>query len=465
MRPCPYHPRFHLRAALLAGAVVLAAGAMAALAGAAQRPAPAHAAVKASAITQGAAAAQVGASGSPGRAASRPGHPAPLVAYRGLGSWVDLYDPSAWNDPVAAVADMASHGVRTLFIETANYHNPSSATLYRPVANPDALEEFIQACHARDMYVVAWYLPGFKNLEKDLRRSKAAIDLRTADGQRFDSFALDIEDSTVKPASERSTQMATLSRQIRAYVGDDYPLGGIIPSPKGMTINSTYWPDFPYKTVADIYDVVVPMGYYTYHVDGYTKVYNESLDNVRIVREQVGQSTVPIHLIAGLGDKSSASETTAFVRATRETGILGAGMYDWPTTGDEDWTPLANVRFNPLQTPALPLALPSARGLGNCPQDTTHPKEVFYTAKGATAERVLHFRLWDVQADEVRLVVNWQDAGALDAGPKSKWSGIRSIAIPASMLDKKRNVIGFVARGDAPDWQRWGVREVSFVAP
>ena len=448
-RACP-DTSFQLRLALFAAVLALVAGFVAGLAGA----------------SGSAAAAASGSDAAPqGRAYSRPGHPAPLVAYRGLGSWVDLYDPTAWNDPAGTVQDMAAHGVRTLFIETANYHNPSSATLYRPVANPDALEEFIKACHARGMYVVAWYLPGFTNLEKDLRRSKAAIDLRTDDGQRFDSFALDIEDSKLKPAGARSAAMKKLSEQIRAYVGDRYPLGGIIPSPKGMTINSTYWPDFPYKTVADIYDVVVPMGYYTYHVDGYAKVYAESLDNVRIVREQVGQGIVPIHLIAGLGDKSSASETTAFVRATRETGILGAGMYDWSTTGDEDWAPLANVRFNPLQTPALPLELPYAAALGNCAKDRTHPKEVFYTAKGATAERILHFRLWDVQADEVRLVVNWQDAGALDPGPAGKWSGIRSIAIPASMLDKKRNVIGFVAKGDAPDWQRWGVRDVTLVAP
>jgi hypothetical protein len=26
-------------------------------------------------------------------------------------------------------------------------------------------------------------------------------------------------------------------------------------------------------------------------------------------------------------------------------------------------------------------------------------------------------------------------------------------------------VIGFVARGDAPDWQRWGVRDVTLVKP
>ena len=63
-------------------------------------------------------------------------------------------------------------------------------------------------------------------------------------------------------------------------------------------------------------------------------------------------------------------------------------------------------------------------------------------------------------------MVNWQDAGALDAGPKVKWSGVRSLAIPASMLNAKgRNVIGFVARGDAPPWQRWGVRDVTLVKP
>jgi hypothetical protein len=445
------HPRLQLRAALAAAALVIVAGAAAGFAGAAQRQSPPAAT----------AAARTAAAAASGRAGSRPGHPAQLVAYRGLGSWVDLYDASAWNDPAAAVQDMAAHGVRTVFLETANYHNPSSSTVYRP----DQVAAFIQACHARGMYVVAWYLPGFKNLDKDYNRSAAAIDFRTSDGQKFDSFGLDIEDSSVKPASERSARMKTLSERIRAHVGASYPLGGITPSPKGMTINDTYWPAFPYKTVADIYDVILPMGYYTYHVDGYNKVYSETLDNVRIVREQVGLDTIPIHLIAGLGDKSSGGETTAFVRATRETGILGASMYDWSTTGAEDWAPLANVRFNPVEKPALPLALPYVPALGNCPQDSSHPKEVFYTAKGATAERVLHFRLWDVQADEVRLVVNWQDAGALDPGPKGKWSGVRSLAIPASMLDKTRNVIGFVAAGDAPDWKRWGVREVSLVAP
>ena len=43
---------------------------------------------------------------------------------------------------------------------------------------------------------------------------------------------------------------------------------------------------------------------------------------------------------------------------------------------------------------------------------------------------------------------------------------MRSVTIPASaLMAKTRNVIGFVARGAYPDWQRWGVRDVSLVAP
>ena len=387
---------------------------------------------------------------------------ASITAYRGLGAWVDMYDPSAWNNPAAAVKDMASHGVRTLYLETANYHNPASASLFRPAA----MAAFIQQCHARQIKIVAWYLPSFKDLEKDYKRSMAAVEYRTPDGQKFDSFALDIEDSTVKPASTRSARLKTLSARIRTAVGKSYPLGGITPSPAGMKINSSYWPDFPYKDVAAVYDVIVAMGYYTYHGDGYTYAYNETRENVRIVREETGRPTIPIHVIAGVGDKSSGSETTGFVRALRETGCLGGSMYDWSTTDDADWRPLASVRYNPVQTPALPRDVGYASPLGNCPGDASHPKEVFYQALKQNGERILHFRLWDVQTDEVRLVVNWQDGGALDAGPKGKWSGVRSIAIPASMLNAKgRNVIGFVARGEAPDWQRWGVRDVTLVKP
>jgi len=149
----------------------------------------------------------------------------------------------------------------------------------------------------------------------------------------------------------------------------------------------------------------------------------------------------------------------------RETGCLGGSMYNWSTTDNADWRALQNVRFNPRQRPALPVAVGYAAPLGNCRQDTTHPKEVFYTASGQKGDRVLRLRLWDVQANEVRLIVNWRKVLTFTAGRKGAWTKVRKIRIPAKLLRANgRNVIGIVARGDAPDWQRWGVRDLRLVA-
>lgn len=383
-----------------------------------------------------------------------------LNAYRGLGIWVDLYDAAAWNDPAGAAQDMASHHVRTLYIETANYHWPTA------INKPAAMNAIIQQCHARGIKVVAWYLPGFKDLSRDFKRSMAAIDYRTPDGQRFDSFALDVEASIIKPVSTRNARLTTLSARIRRAVGSGYTLGGIIPSPAGMRDNATYWPGFPYKTVAKYFNVIVPMGYYTYHGDGYANAYRDTRDNVRIVRAQTGRPTIPIHVIAGLASASSGSETLAFVRALREHGVLGGSMYDWPTTNDADWEVLANVRTNPRQSVALPVNVGRLAPLGNLPGERSHPKEVFYQAPGQDGERVLRFRLYDVQAGEVRLLVNWKDMGALKAGPGGAWSGARAVCVPAASLRAhSRNVIGFVARGAYPTWRVWGVRDVTLSSP
>ena len=385
---------------------------------------------------------------------------APIRCYRGLGTWVDLYDARAWDDPAAAVEDMEAHGVRTLYLETSNYHWPSALN------RPAAMSALIEQAHASGIQIVAWYLPGFRDPSKDYRRSLAAIDFRSVAGQKFDSFTLDIEASIVKDVALRNSRLRALSKRIRAAVGTSYPLGACIPSPAGMAMHTSYWPQFPFKTLAGIYDVFVPMGYYTYHGDGYANAYRDTRDNIRIIREKTGRPGVPIHVIAGDAAKSSGSETMAYVRALRENGALGGSMYDWATTSDASWRALSNVRFNPRQTPALPLELPFAAPLGYCGADHTHPKEVFYTTAGQDGDRVLRFRLFDVQADEVRLVVNWKDTGPLAAGPVKRWSKTRAVTIPASLLKPgARNVIGFVARGDFPAWQRWGVRDVTLTAP
>lgn len=269
--------------------------------------------------------------------ASTPRARADIAAYEGLGSWVDLYDSRAWKDPRAAVGDMAAHGVRTLYLETANFHAKNA------VMNPSEVGSFIEAAHARGMKVVAWYLPNLKRGSVDYDRVMRAIQFKTPTGQGFDSFAMDIESSAVKSEDSRSRNLVELSQAVRAAVGPSYPLGAIIPSPVGMSKNKGYWNRFPYESVAGLYNVILPMGYYTYHVHGGAAAYAETKANMRILRSQPGCSRVPVHLIGGIAENSNAPEVRQFVRATRETGCIGASLYGWAGTRGSQWSELAAV--------------------------------------------------------------------------------------------------------------------------
>jgi len=277
--------------------------------------------------------------------AANTAEPPNLAAYRGLATWVDIYDGALFKNPPAAVSGMKRRGVRTLFIETGNFR------VAQDVVKPAALGRFIESAHAAGIKVVAWYLPGFDRPARDLRRSLAAVGLRTRNGQRFDSFALDIEEaSLVHSASLRTSRLLKLSAAIRSAAGFSYPLGAIIPSPRGMQLLPKYWPKFPYVRLADSYDAFLPMGYFTYRTRTLRGAYDYTVRNIAIIRRTTGDPLVPIHAIGGVADASSSAQVRGFVRATRECGAIGASMYDFGTTSASQWTTLKPVSRAPAPT-------------------------------------------------------------------------------------------------------------------
>jgi hypothetical protein len=382
-------------------------------------------------------------------------------AYRGLGSWVDIYDTAELSRPVATIKAMAARGVRTLYLETSNYRS-ARAILY-----PRATERFIHAAHARGMKVVAWYLPGFQNLKRDRKRSMAAIRYRTSQGHRFDSFALDIEASVVRDPRVRTRRLLRLSRFIRKKTGRSYPLGAIIPAPRGMQLTPSYWPGFPYKELSNIYDVFVPMGYFTYRVSGQEAAHDYTRRNIVILRNKTGKPRVPIHVIGGISDDATRAEVRGYVRALREHGALGGSLYAFDHTTDGHWLELVRIPTNPRQRPALPVRLGYTEPLGNIPGgDRTHPKEVFFRTGGRTSPHTLGFRAFDVSPGEVEVYVNWRKVGDVDPTPAEDWGDTQVIEVPAARLKPTGpNYVHFQAVGDFPGWSVWGVRDVSLTAP
>jgi hypothetical protein len=263
---------------------------------------------------------------------------APLDAYRGLASWVDIYDTPAWRDPTAAIEDMQRHGVRTLFVQTTHFNAPD------PFFNKKALLEFISAGHAHGMKVVAWYLPNMKPGSVDYPRVVAAIKLRTADGQAFDSFALDIESNAIHNEWERNAGLEALSKKIRAYAGPTYPLGAITPAPIGLVKVNSVWHNFPYTMVARYYDVFLPMGYWTYHGHSAAIARRDTRYNIALIRSKPGCEAIPIHVIGGEAESATNGQVQAFATAVREGGCVGASLYGWAGTTPPMWKTMSTIK-------------------------------------------------------------------------------------------------------------------------
>jgi hypothetical protein len=257
------------------------------------------------------------------------------TAYAGLGTWVDIFATATWANPQRAVAAMSRDGVRTLYLQTGNYSQAVD------LVRPSALARFIDAAHAAGIRVVAWYLPSFANPARDARRPLAAIRFRTASGERFDSFALDIEAGFVKPVSVRNHRLLRLSARLRAATGPRYSLGAIIPSPVGMRRHPRYWPRFPYRPLDRYYDAFLPMAYFTdagVHGSRPTRAYLAA--GVRDIRSRTGNPDVPIHLIGGIAGSMGAKETVGFMQAVADCDPLGYSLYEFPITRRATWNAL-----------------------------------------------------------------------------------------------------------------------------
>ena len=258
--------------------------------------------------------------------------------YAGLGTWISIYGTKAFTQPDGVAAAIAARGVKTVYVETSNYSQAAD------VVRPEPLGALVDALHARGLRVVAWYLPGFVKPALDLRRALAAVQFTTPTGGTFDGFALDIEATAVKRPTLRSKRALALSERLRTAVGDSYPLGAIIPSPRGLVIKPAYWPGFPYVQLAGIYDVFLPMVYWTYSTRGPDGAYGYLAWALMLLRSGAGDPNLSIHLVGGTSYKASLDEEQAFAQLVTNDGhLLGWSLYDWFGTKAAAWKALAGI--------------------------------------------------------------------------------------------------------------------------
>jgi hypothetical protein len=263
--------------------------------------------------------------------------PETIGVFRGLESWIDVFDHT--DDPATVlpfVRAMASKGVQTLYLESARF---GSAT---DIQYPTALGAALDEAKALGMRVVVWYPPAFKDPELDFRRSMAAINYVSPNGNRFDAFGADIEYTQGVPDHAARSQLAVAySRRLRGTVGPAYPMSAIVIPPTSLEYNPKRWPGFPWTELKDLYDVFMPMNYWTARGKDPATAANLTQQNAEKVRALTGR---PVHVIGGLGESADEAQVSAYVAAARESGSLGGGLYDFDTTRPEVWDELQVLR-------------------------------------------------------------------------------------------------------------------------
>jgi hypothetical protein len=261
-----------------------------------------------------------------------------LVPHSGLGAWVDAYD---WTvelggaTPAVDTTDidaMAAAGVQTVYLQTS--HRRSNAI----VMEQERLEELIDRAHANDMHVVAWYLPTFLDPADDLARLLAAAELRV------DGLAVDIESTDLVDVAERNSRLLDLSDQLRTTLGDDKTLAAItLSTVHTQVVNPAFWPAYPYADIAERYDAILPMAYWSLRTGELRASVTYVGENVDRLRAIVGDD-VAIHLIGGIADEVSTADIAGMIDAIDARDVIGGSLYDWVTSNPRQWTALAPLR-------------------------------------------------------------------------------------------------------------------------
>ncbi len=256
--------------------------------------------------------------------------------FAGLGTWIDIYDTPAYRSPGPTAARIASHAVRTVYVETANDRSTVD------VVNPRQLGLLVDALHRRGLTVVAWYLPGFVDPAADIRRTRAMLAFRTPSGGSFDGVSLDIESLRPKSSSVRTKRLLALSRMLRSEAGET-PVAAITYPSRAYQRHPRWWPGFPFEELTKLVDAWIPMTYTGSAFLGYDATYGYVARSLRLLREAVGPD-VPIHAAGGVANRMTGEELRAFTDAVTDEGtVSGWSLYDFQTTGRKAWAAMKRL--------------------------------------------------------------------------------------------------------------------------
>ncbi len=185
---------------------------------------------------------------------------------------------------------------------------------------------------------------------RDVRRTVAIANFVSPGGQRFDAVGVDIERLDEVTLTQFHPALVLHLQFVRALC--DAPIGAIVPSPFA-TDPGNNWAGFPWAQVGQQSEVVVPMALWSLRQNpngtAYTpdQVYSWVRDQVSGARSLTGRRA---SVEGGVDDPGTertpvtADRVSRFVDGALDGGALGGSHYDYLTTFSTFWPLLARLK-------------------------------------------------------------------------------------------------------------------------
>lgn len=249
-----------------------------------------------------------------------------VVALRGAGTWIDVYDwaPSYTKRPGVSTETMKAikaSGVSTVFIQASRSERSSL------LVDASTLRGLVAAAKAQDLWVVLWYLPAYRS--SDIARIDAMMSLAP------DGIALDLE-SRKAPTQQQVLDLLTKAREV---IAAPTPLIATVYPPDGTKVTGrTTWPSFPWTKASALVDVWALMAYWR-ESSTFSPAPDEYVArSLTSLQKQLPQEAL-LHLIGGI----RTTPAQARMLKSKVTGnVIGASIYDWRSSSPSAHTALTS---------------------------------------------------------------------------------------------------------------------------
>ena len=248
----------------------------------------------------------------------------------GTGMWIYQWHHTNGGSAHAIVARAKQVGLSTLFVRTGSSWDGFTG---------GHLGQLLRATRGTNVHVVAWDFPSLRHPVRDAHRlAHAARFHRGSSGPHVAAVAPDIEtpaEGTFNAAWRVRQYLRVLNRHL----------------PKGVTILATVpWPsryrlaDYPYRTVAQGSDVLVPMAYWynnpprevTARSISYLRRFNKPV-------QPVGQGYDGKLDVPSLRHNRLAREVPVFFRTAHSKGARAVSIWSWQSAPHATWRALARA--------------------------------------------------------------------------------------------------------------------------